>query len=116
MSNRNNGNANLVPWKKGQSGNPKGRPKRKSMIELLNEHIDNNGLESKLVEKWLSMLMSDDFRYFKEYLERRDGKVKDEVEVTQMLPEVHVMLPEKQHENGDSTTERPTNRILEVDG
>lgn len=74
-----------VKWKPGQSGNPKGRPKRKSLVELVQESVDKQELcdpksgkklkgDAILVALWFKY-MAKQWPAFKEYLDRRDGKV-----------------------------------------
>lgn len=81
--NRERSLANLHPIKKGQSGNPKGRPKK--VISLTSEMktqleevcpYDPKGRTwlQYLVDRWLARA-SDNATYFKELIERLEGKV-----------------------------------------
>lgn len=79
----------LKPFKPGQSGNPKGRPKKDvSMTSLLKKYLDeipavkigNNINTTKtwrelIVEAWLVGSYKGNATLFKELLERTDGKV-----------------------------------------
>lgn len=70
--------ANLKPFKKGQSGNPGGRPKTKPFVEAIREEVqeaDGNrtklqAIAAKLVEK----AMEGDMAAIKEVADRLDGK------------------------------------------
>ncbi len=76
------GNGNLKPWKKGQSGNPRGRPKGRSLTDalrkLLDEGIDGKDLADALAKKAYAQAMKGDFRFFNMIMERLDGKVADQ--------------------------------------
>lgn len=69
-----------APWKKGQSGNPKGRPKRLQIEDLL-EHVQNTNSERAISRVWLAQILQGNYQFFREYLDRRDGKVPTPVEV-----------------------------------
>lgn len=93
------GSENLILWKPGQSGNPKGRkPGSKSLVKCIQEQLDRKAAEVPvavdLCEKFgldpnectmhevfgaagLIQALSGDSRIFKEILERQDGKVPD---------------------------------------
>ena len=81
------GNGNLRPWKKGQSGNPRGRPKGRSITDalrkLLDEGIDGKDLVDALAKKAYAQAMKGDFRFFNMIIERLDGKVTDQVQADQ---------------------------------
>ncbi len=81
------GNGNLKPWKKGQSGNPAGRPKGRSITDalrkLLDEGIDGKDLVDALAKKAYAQAMKGDFRFFNMIIERLDGKVTDQVQADQ---------------------------------
>lgn len=64
------------PWKKGESGNPKGRPpKGQAFADLLEMIEANPGSRQKIAKMWLTKIILGDYQFFREYLERMDGKV-----------------------------------------
>ncbi len=84
------------PWQKGQSGNPKGYSRGRRAIDHLMDLIEEEDLDKIIAKKWKDMIMDGDFRYMKEYLDRRDGKVKETVEIEQKTAPVIVELPAKE--------------------
>ena len=79
--------AHLAPhkWKKGQSGNPGGRPKGRTVTAALRElaTTEHNGkpLVDLLAERLMKEALSGKFTFAKEVLERRDGKVVEKSEI-----------------------------------
>lgn len=74
----------LKKFPKGKSGNPKGRPKGSiSPTEQLRKLLNSNPvLLEAITRKWLHrMLEANDFRWFKEFIDRIDGKVAEKVDV-----------------------------------
>jgi len=80
-------------FKPGQSGNPNGRPKGavsflKILREKLNEELPDAATGERrkravrLVEAALSAAEDGDFRYFKEILDRFEGKVPDRMSLS----------------------------------
>ena len=69
------GNAYGRRFRPGQSGNPKGRPPRKAAFDAMVEYVDEQGVTRAISELWLARMLAGDFRYFKAYLDRTDGKV-----------------------------------------
>ena len=81
------------PWKKGQSGNPKGRPRKKHITDelllLLKQKITlknplNKQDEEKTIKEHLSTIilakgLSGDMRAIRELLDRVEGKPEQEV-------------------------------------
>lgn len=69
-------------WQKGQSGNPNGYSRGRRQIDDLMKLIETTeGAERAISEMWLKSMLSGNFNFLKEYLERRDGKVPTPVEV-----------------------------------
>lgn len=75
---------NLRHWKKGQSGNPNGRPKKADCLtSLLREEIDKVAPEDAEGRTWKELLVIGTMRFalagnataLKEIWERMDGKV-----------------------------------------
>lgn len=73
-----------TPFKPGESGNPNGRPKSKPFTEELRRVAEEDDWASlkAIVKKALQKAKAGDFRYFKEIMERLDGKVLDRTDVT----------------------------------
>ena len=71
-------------FKPGQSGNPKGRPPERPLTALLRETLDANDGEliRSIVLVAVERALAGDFRYFKEIMDRTEGKVKDQLDVT----------------------------------
>lgn len=74
-------------FKKGQSGNPKGRPKGPSLVGALRKVLTDAGGEAALedlAKTWFAHAKKGNPVLFKELLERLDGKVaqKTETELT----------------------------------
>src|SRR4051812_31183344 len=82
-------------WKKGESGNPGGRPKGRSVGAALRELADteHNGraLVDLLAERMMREALAGKFPFAKEVLERLDGKV-TETHRVRGLPEKVVFL------------------------
>lgn len=80
------GLANLRPFKPGQSGNPGGRPKGKSLTALLRERLDEvdpatgKTIAEMVVEGWVNAARDGNVPAIKEALDRTEGKVPDKLE------------------------------------
>src|SRR4051794_29694595 len=79
-------------FKPGQSGNPKGRPPGRSFTAALNRMLeshqigdtpmpDGKTVAEMVVKVWLCKVLGGDFQFFKELLDRTEGKVADRVGV-----------------------------------
>lgn len=75
-------------WKPGQSGNPNGRPKRKTLSEYAAEHLDRIVDEKtgktrgeEIVEGWLNNAVVTPALLI-ELLNRTEGKVTDKTDIT----------------------------------
>ena len=67
--------ANLKPpWQPGQSGNPAGYSRGRRAIDDLLDLIQEKGQERAVSEVWLNSMLAGDFKFFKEYLDRKDGR------------------------------------------
>ncbi len=68
-------------FRPGQSGNPAGRPPG-PLTALLRDTLNANDGEliESLVRKAIDKALSGNFRYFKEIMDRVDGKVTDRLE------------------------------------
>ena len=87
----------LTPFKKGQSGNPNGRPKgvlnsktilerflsiEKKMQNPLNNTIENLSIAELLTLKQIANAMNGDLSAYKEIIDRLEGKSQSKVDVT----------------------------------
>ena len=71
------------PWPKGVSGNPNGRqPKGRAFADLIQLIEDTPGAERAISKVWLQQMLKGNLGYFKEFIERSDGKVPTPVDVT----------------------------------
>ena len=73
------------PWKKGQSGNPGGRPKGKSITAELRKLLDKGTTAEDLAEILLKMGKKD-LAALREVLDRSDGKVTDTHRIEGEIP------------------------------
>jgi hypothetical protein len=87
MGNHPNSMKNLKPWPKGVSGNPKGRPRRKTLSEWLQElsvEIPRGSemcTEEAIARALIARAKRGSAAHIDIYAERKDGKVKDTVEL-----------------------------------
>jgi hypothetical protein len=66
---------NLRPFPKGVSGNPKGRPKKGRLFEKMTQIVDANPDElEEICKMWLARIKAGDFQFFREFIDRSDGK------------------------------------------
>jgi len=76
MANLNPDTSGLKPWKPGETGNPKGRPKRPDMNEALDRVISESPhLLAKLINVGIDRAIAGDFRYWQAIYDRLNGKV-----------------------------------------
>ena len=75
-------NLKPAPWKKGQSGNPKGRPKRKTITETIHEVLEEMypGQGEKTNREMIARVaikeaIKGGFPFVKEVMDRTDGRV-----------------------------------------
>jgi hypothetical protein len=62
-------------FKPGQSGNPEGYSRKRRAVDHLLELIAEKSADKAIAQRWLQAILEGDFRYMREYLDRRDGKV-----------------------------------------
>ena len=75
---------NIIPhkFKKGQSGNPKGRPKKlPGLDELITEVLGDGDAMERVLRKLLSMAEKGNLRAIEMILDRAYGKAKQEVAI-----------------------------------
>ena len=81
---RKRSNANLQPWQPGQSGNPRGRPKKiiePLLRKLAQSDPDGKGvIAERLALKLVQMALRGNVKAMSMLLDRYDGKVADVVE------------------------------------
>ena len=78
------GNSIGRQFQPGQSGNPKGRPPERPLTVALRDALDANDGEiiKVLVQTAIDRAKAGDFRYFKEIMDRVDGKVTNRMDVS----------------------------------
>jgi hypothetical protein len=100
------GKENLKPFKKGQSGNPKGRPKLPDLKEAIAKVLgDNNGDTSALDVIILALAKKaakGDVRAAQELLDRGYGKSKQVIEGS-MTTDTVVRIRKKEDANEDTS-------------
>lgn len=92
----------------GQSGNPGGRPKGRSIVARLRELIDESDESSEclaraIAKTGLDMAKAGDFRFWKEVLDRIDGKPPETVQSEGKLEVVvrYVDMPVRVNNHAD---------------
>ena len=84
-------------FKPGNPGGP-GRPKEKPLTDALRKALaadDGKAIEA-LIKKGLAKARAGDFRFWKEIVERIDGKVLEQMDVTSAGEPLGVQLPEEE--------------------
>lgn len=82
----------IVPfqWKPGKTGNPKGRPKNRTLTEIVREYMEKEGklpdgremiLSEAVAETILKMVLRGNTEVIKELWNRLEGKSKETIEV-----------------------------------
>lgn len=88
-------------WKPGQSGNPGGVPRGRSLTAVLRELLeqiprgDTAKLKERIVKALLDKALRGDTRALDLIFERSDGKVKEELEVTEIQKIEYVPAKDK---------------------
>ena len=100
-------------WKKGQSGNPKGRPiKNLSLVSLVKERLEAHPEEAKAIALALiAMAKSKDMRAIEELLNRIDGKVAEKHQMEGVMSIKLLFIPAQQFLNAPETHQ---NQYLEA--
>lgn len=81
-------------WKPGQSGNPKGRPKGKSVLSALYQILSDEEKAKELALAWLTSAVGGSYPHLREIIERQDGKVADQLVHTEVGLDVLIDVPE----------------------
>lgn len=93
-------------FKKGQSGNPNGRPKKPlkdmpdlktALAEILSQENDKgNNLIDAIITKLVKMSLDGNMQAIKELLDRGYGKAKETIEstVNNLTPSVYILPPQ----------------------
>lgn len=104
--------ANLKgPWKPGQSGNPKGRPKGVKNFDTLFESalkkiVEDNKInitdpERELVTKALIEGLKGNYSFYKDIMDRRYGQPKESIDHTFNLPQPILDVPKNDSNTKD---------------
>lgn len=89
-------NANLIPFKEGESGNPGGKPVGKSITAELRKLIEkgtNAEDMARILYEMAKRMSPDQMRAFKELLDRTDGKVPDTHKLESDVPITIIFKP-----------------------
>ena len=103
------------PFKKGETGNPKGRPKGRRnfttiFYDALEKLAEKNGipadqLETEIVEKALLSARKGDHRFYKDLMDRLHGTAIQKTDITSQGQQLGVViLPPKNNANTVETT------------
>lgn len=68
-------------WPKGVSGNPKGHSKARRVTDALLKQLNDPEIQKRLAEIWIEQAAMGNFQFFRELLDRTEGKVPTPVEV-----------------------------------
>jgi hypothetical protein len=87
------------PWRKGESGNPSGRPKEFGLRHLLVDELEKTDESGVTVAKRLAgmavaLALQGDFRFYKEIADRVDGPIKQIIEQDGGLPVIEKWVVE----------------------
>lgn len=90
--------ANLKPWKKGQSGNPKGRPPKLPKLDdllatVMSEEKDGLTAAEAVLRAMLIKATKGDVRAAEVLLDRAFGKVKQITDITSAGEQIKVVPP-----------------------
>lgn len=72
---------NLKPFKKGETGNPNGRPKLPDLSELIQDEVGDKGMR-EAVQALLKAAKKGNVKAIQELLDRGYGKVKQPIDHT----------------------------------
>jgi len=83
------GSENLIPFKPGQSGNPKGRPKGSGITDKLKALLDSEvilkgeklTMADAIAQVIINKALKADHKFVREILDRTEGKVTDNVKI-----------------------------------
>lgn len=81
MANPNPKTGHLSPWQPGQSGNSKGYSKARRVTDALLKQLEDPDIQKRLAEIWIAQALTGNFQFFRELLDRTEGKVPTPVEV-----------------------------------
>jgi hypothetical protein len=69
-------------WLKGQSGNPNGYSRKRREIDHLLALIRKKKAQNEVTERWLQAILDGDYRYFNEFIDRKDGPIQNDTNVS----------------------------------
>lgn len=102
------------PWKPGESGNPKGRPKGRSITDRLRQIVeqDDGKVADALAKAATKAALKGDFRFWQEILNRLEGAVPVKQITASFDPasmseeELDAFIQEAEHALGDGSAPR----------
>ena len=99
---------NLIPFKKGQSGNPKGRPKKLPQLDKLLDQVlgvENNEKSEaeKILRSLLTRAKKGDVRAAEILLDRAYGKPKQAIDLTTNGESIHTTVVFQDPRSASST-------------
>ena len=94
------------PWKKGESGNPKGRPKGMNVTARLKRILDENEgqVSEALAKAIIKAALKGDHKFVTTILDRVEGKVTDKLELDGQMRVVEqrfVVAKKPEQDDGD---------------
>jgi hypothetical protein len=85
-------NANLKPWRPGQSGNPAGHSKARRASKALAARLDAGRAADQLAAAWLALALAGDPVFFAMLLNRIEGRVGRRKDEPAGLADVHARM------------------------